>query len=90
MLFAEKAKFRSAFERINNQTTKDIQQKINPSQIRGRVINFKIKEAIFRALVRFVSREFIEVFNKSWFIVSKRLARDIKNRIKNIFSFIPG
>lgn len=65
MLSTENAKFKSAFERTNSQTTSDRQQKVNPIQILGIVSSFNTNINAFLKLFIFKSRVFIAVLSKS-------------------------
>lgn len=88
MLSAEKAKFKSAFERTKSQMHKERMLNRQPIQTRGVKINLIINCTIFRKLKESdTAKEFIADFKKSWFIVSQALVRAMRNRIKNRPSF---
>lgn len=88
MLSKEKAKFKSALDKTNNQMNRDRQLKINPIHTLGINANLIMKPNIFLILVIEAFKEFIEVFKNNWLIVSQILVDIINNIIKVRLTFM--
>jgi hypothetical protein len=88
MLSKEKAKFKSALDRTNNQMNRDRQLKINPIHTLGTNANLIMKPNIFLILVMLAFKEFIEFFKNNWLIVSQILVDIINSIIKPRLAFM--
>jgi hypothetical protein len=88
MLSAEKAKLKSALDKTKSQIQSEVMLKNRLIHTLGININFNINFAIFRILPDGEGNEFIADFKKSWFMVSQRLVKRIRNKVKTTPSFI--
>jgi len=89
MLSKENARFKSALESTKSQIDRDSMLKIKLPHIRGTLINSIMNFIIFLTVMGLDKEiEFIADFRKIWFIVSQRLVRTIRKKIKGKPCFI--